>query len=340
MSIASTNVGLSTIQTALGGENPIYISEYYANATPGYSIGVAGVPSTSSQIGIGNFTGKTIPTTITINNSGGTLTDFTVNFTLNYKATYASTFQDLRFYDEQTRTLLSHWYETVSNGSSANVWVRLPSLTNGMRIKVTTGDSLTTGTPSSVFPLYENFSSFNTSTVWTASTASYTASTDNFQFTSGGPFVYMVTRSNYPANMVVEANVSSGNVNAIPEIIMRGNISANTGIKTRVDCRAAAAGGTGSYLNTPFSGWNILNAPYNFSFPSNGTFQKLTMSGSSSNFAFSYNNTLTSTYTNSASDLNNASGVIGFANHNGTPVSLQWIRAYPSTSNVISVSIT
>jgi hypothetical protein len=150
----------------------------------------------------------------------------------------------------------------------------------------------------------------------------------------------MVTRSNYPANMVVEANLSSGNANAIPEIIMRGNISANTGIKARVDCRSVDVGGTGSYLNAPFSGWNVVSAPNNFSFPSNGTFQKLTFSGTGNNFAFSYNNTPTSTLTNSASDLNNASGVIGFANHNGTPVSLQWIRAYPSTANTVSVSIT
>jgi hypothetical protein len=137
----------------------------------------------------------------------------------------------------------------------------------------------------------------------------------------------------------VEASLASSSGTAIPEIIMRGNTSTNIGIKVRADCRAPTEGGVGTFLNNPFNNWSVLQAPNNFSFPSNGTYQKLTFSGISSNFAFSYNNTPTTTYSNTNANYN-SSGVIGFANHNGTPVNLSWIRAYPSTANTISVSVT
>jgi hypothetical protein len=336
---SSGELGLSNVASVFGGTAPFFMTNYYAGAASGFvPSGTSGIP-TSGQMNLSSFWGKSkSSTTITLNNSGSALTDHVINFSLAYNASYATNFQDLRFRDETTGTILQHWYESVSNSSSANVWLKVPTLTNGRRINVTTGNASTTGNPSSVFPLYENFSAFDTTNIWTASTASYTASTNNFQFTSGGPFVYMVTRSNYPANMVVEANLSSGNGNAIPEIIMRGNISTNTGIKARADCRGPGDGGVGSFLFNPFNNWNILSAPFNFSFPSNGTFQKLTFSGISSNFAFSYNNTPTTTYSDTNANYN-SSGVIGFANHNGTPVSLQWIRAYPSTANTVSVSI-
>jgi len=316
----------------------VYISEYYSDALPGYSIGLSSMPIKFNQIGIGNFIGKTIPTTITISNSGSSLTDFVVNFSLGYKASYATNFQDLRFYDETTGTLLSHWYESVSNSSSANVWLKVPTLTNGRRIKVTTGNASSTGSASSVFPLYEDFSAFDATNKWFASSGSYSTSTNNFQFT-GGAFMYVTTRANYPTDMVVEASVASSSGSAIPEIIMRGNTSTNIGIKVRGDCRSSNNGGTGSFLFGPFSNWGFLYAPYNFPFPSNGTYQTIKFSGTSSNFAFYYNNTPTTTYSDTNANYN-TSGVIGFANHNGIPVNLAWIRAYPSTANTISVSVT
>lgn len=117
------------------------------------------------------------------------------------------------------------------------------------------------------------------------------------------------------------------------------NTTTNTGIKARTDCRTAALGGVGSFLNTPFSGWSILSAPYNYGFPSDGTSQKVKITASSSNFTFLHNNTLTLSYTNNATSLMNTAGAIGFANHNAVPINLSWIRAYPSTSNIITVSV-
>jgi hypothetical protein len=338
MSFASTSISLLDIQTALGGTNPISLNEYYNNAVPGYGVGVLGVSAINSPIDIGSFAGKTIPTTITLSNSGQAHTDFAVNFTLNYKSSYDSTFQDLRFYDETTNTLLSHWYESVTNGTSANVWLKTPTLTNGTRIKVSTGNSSSTGTASSVFSLYEDFSSFDTINKWTTSSAAYTVSANNFQFTSG-TFTYAITKSNYPMDMVYESSLSSATSNAIPEFILRGNTTNNTGIKARADCRDTLFGGVGSFLNNPFGGWAVLSAPYNYAFPSDGTSQKIKFTASSSNYTFSHNDTLRSSYTNSATSLMNTTGKIGFANHNTIPVNVSWVRAYPSTSNIITVSV-
>lgn len=338
MSFATSNLGLSDLQTNLGGSNPIALSEYYSDVSPGYAIGVLSIPTQSNSLGIGNFTGKTIPTTVTLSNSGGALTNHVVNFTLSYKSSYSNNFQDLRFYNESNNTLLSHWYETVSNNTSANVWLAIPSLPNGTRIKVSTGNTSSTGNPLTVFPLYEDFSSFDTTTKWNASSASYTAASNNFTFTSTG-FTYIATRSNYPGNIVVEASINSSSATGIPELISRANIAGNTGIKCRGDCRVATNGGVGSFLNSPFNAWNILYQPNNFPFPSNGTNQVMRFSASSSNFICFYNGTSTTTHTNTAADLNNTSGVIAFANHNGTPIRCQWLRAYPSTSNTITVTV-
>lgn len=323
----------------MGGTNPISLSEYYTDASPGFARGVSGVPVMSNQISLSSFTGKSIPTVITLSNNGSPLTNYVVNFIMNYKSSYASTFQDLRFYDEATNTLLSHWYESVSNGSSATVWLRVPILANGTRVKVSTGNSSSTGNANNVFPLYEDFSSFDTVNKWLVSSGSYSSSTNNFQFTTTN-FTYLVTRSNYPGNIRVDASIRSSSGNAIPEIIMRGDTGNNTGIKVRGDCRTIDSGGTGSLLNTPFNNWNFLgSAPSNFSFPSNGTFQTLSIQAVQNSFSTFYNNTNTVNLTDSSTGINNSNGVIGFANHNGIPITCQWIRAYPATSNNITVSI-
>lgn len=332
-------LGLSNVAAVFGGTAPFIMTNYYAGAASGFvPAGTSGIP-TSGQMNLSSFLGKSkSPTTITLNNSGTALTDYVINFSLGYKASYAANFQDLRFRDQSTGTILSHWYESVTNSSSANVWLKVPTFTNGRIINVLTGNSATSGDPLNVFPLYEDFSSFDATNKWFASSSSYSASTNNFQFNTTS-FMYVTTRANFIANIVVEARIASSSVNAIPEIIMRGNTSTNTGIKVRADCRAISPGGVGSYLDAPFSGWNVLQAPNNFQFPSNGTFQTLRFQGISDSFSFFYNGTQTTNYTNANANFN-ANGVIGFANHNGSPVNVSWIRAYPSTANNVSVSIT
>jgi hypothetical protein len=62
----------SQIQTEMGGTNPIYLSEYYANASSGYCSGVTGIPNSGSVITCSQFQGKSkiTFTSFTFTNAG------------------------------------------------------------------------------------------------------------------------------------------------------------------------------------------------------------------------------------------------------------------------------
>ena len=66
MTVPSSNVSFSSVQTEFGGSNPISMSEYYSNNTYVPS-GLTGVP-TSGAISVSNLAGKTKKT---LNNSVG-----------------------------------------------------------------------------------------------------------------------------------------------------------------------------------------------------------------------------------------------------------------------------
>ena len=55
---ASGQISLNNLQTQFGGTNPISFSEYYLNATPGYTTGVSGIPNIGTQISLSSFYGK------------------------------------------------------------------------------------------------------------------------------------------------------------------------------------------------------------------------------------------------------------------------------------------
>jgi hypothetical protein len=55
---SSGEISFSNIQTVFGGNNPISLSEYYADASGNYTSGVSGIPSIGSQISLSNFYGK------------------------------------------------------------------------------------------------------------------------------------------------------------------------------------------------------------------------------------------------------------------------------------------
>lgn len=61
--IPSGAVKFSDLQSVLGGSNPIKFSEYYANATEGYSSGVSDIPNKNSAIKMSVFRGKSKSTT-------------------------------------------------------------------------------------------------------------------------------------------------------------------------------------------------------------------------------------------------------------------------------------
>lgn len=55
---SSGTVLLSDIRTVFGGSNPVRLSNYYANATTGYTSGITGIPNLGSIITLQHFRGK------------------------------------------------------------------------------------------------------------------------------------------------------------------------------------------------------------------------------------------------------------------------------------------
>ena len=56
---SSGQISLNNLQSVFGGTNPINFSEYYLNASTGYTTGVSGIPNIGTQIALSNFYGKT-----------------------------------------------------------------------------------------------------------------------------------------------------------------------------------------------------------------------------------------------------------------------------------------
>lgn len=81
--------------------------------------------------------------TLTITNSGSTLTDFQVSFTFDTTSQISgsrmrSDCGDIRFTDTDDTTQLNYWIEPNANGScngaNTRIWVRIPSLTSGSKV--------------------------------------------------------------------------------------------------------------------------------------------------------------------------------------------------------------
>lgn len=58
---SSGAITFANIQTVFGGTNPISLSEYYQNASTGFTSGVSGIPNIGSSIALNQFYGKAKP---------------------------------------------------------------------------------------------------------------------------------------------------------------------------------------------------------------------------------------------------------------------------------------
>lgn len=56
-------ISFSNIQAEFGGQDPIFISEYYSNSTSNYTSGVEGIPTTGNPINLSHFLGTSKPVT-------------------------------------------------------------------------------------------------------------------------------------------------------------------------------------------------------------------------------------------------------------------------------------
>jgi hypothetical protein len=61
--VPTNSISFSQIQAEFGGTNPISLSEYFANATTGYTAGIDGIPNSTTNpttsISVSQFSGKT-----------------------------------------------------------------------------------------------------------------------------------------------------------------------------------------------------------------------------------------------------------------------------------------
>lgn len=68
-------IALSDLQAEFGGSNPIYLSEYYSDANPSYTNGVAGIPTVGNPFQLSFFYGKSKPLSTLYNFTSFTFTN-------------------------------------------------------------------------------------------------------------------------------------------------------------------------------------------------------------------------------------------------------------------------
>lgn len=108
MSVPTTGeVRLSQLQNVFGGSNPIFMSEYYTNATPSYTLSVSGIPSMGSTLNISGFRGKSKFSNLTKIVNGETYTLIMAHKAYNYPVTTIPTSSDTFF-----RSMFSQGYNT------------------------------------------------------------------------------------------------------------------------------------------------------------------------------------------------------------------------------------
>lgn len=287
-------------------------------------------------------------TSMNLNNNGAALTDWPVKITLPYKASYAANFQNIRFVERSTGTFINHWFESVVDSTTAVVWIKVPTLTNGMVIDVYTGYSSTTGDGKSVFPFFDDFRSQSSldTTLWNSS-GSLSVSGGSLKFTTA-TFSYLVSKSTQSQlgigqDIVIESSINSTSTNHIPEMAIRSSTttinSATNGIKGRMDCR----GGRGGILNNPFGPtWSILNTQDAAALSIN-TVHTFKFVGAGNNFMCYLNDVQYGTTFTSALAAYNTDGSIALMNHAGAvggTMNYYWVRAYKYTSQLISYVFT
>lgn len=121
----------------------------------------------------------------------GSVTDYQIKLTLQYSAGTSSSdtvylnnharpdFGDVRFTDN-SGNLLSYWIESYTGGSSATVWVKIPTISGDTTIYVYYGNATagTTSNGNTTFPFFDDFdgNSLNP-TKWNSSLISYNSGT-------------------------------------------------------------------------------------------------------------------------------------------------------------------
>jgi hypothetical protein len=263
---------------------------------------------------------------ITISNSlTSTLTYYQVKIDVGYELAMQADFDDLRFTNTGD-TPLDYWVESKADSSSATVWVEVDSIaaSGDTTIYMYYGNPIVSSASSGdeTFEFFDDFS--GNLSKWNvhidtdvAITASYGRPAPCLQIgggsTSGYPYGLAVIGSDATyagfQNGIIEADVYP-TANALPEIIFRGNYSANTGYKGRWDTRS---GNETPWMKPPYATWSGFGtAVPRFGIDNQWQKAKLVINGST--FQIYSDDSLKSTVTDS--DYSGP-GEIGLANHYG-----------------------
>jgi hypothetical protein len=305
-------------------------------------------PEPTASIGTEDGWSRRAP--VTINNPGSALTDYQVRVDVTYDADMQLDFDDIRFRDSDGSTELAHWRESYIDSTSAVFWVKVPSIPSGnktiyMYYGNDAADSGSDGDATFIF--FDDFS--GDLSKWNihidtdvAITASYGNPAPCLEISGGitsSPYGFAAIGSDATytgfQDGIIEADIYPDTI-ALPEIIFRGDYSANTGYKGRWDCRS---GSETPWMKPPYSGWGGFGtAVPRFGIAGQWQRAKLVIYGST--FKIYSNDNLKSTVTNTQYP---GPGEIGLANHYGTYARFDNVRvrkyvqpAYQSSGTIAS----
>ena len=285
---------------------------------------------------------------ISITGTGTALADYQINLPVSYVSGMNSDFSELRFKDS-SGNILSYWIESYVASTSAQVWVKVPSIaaigTTTIYMYYGNAGASSASNGEDTFIFFDDFSGdlskWNThvalGTVGINAGAGYPApcleigggsTSAPYGFTAVG------TDASYSAfqNGIIEADIYPA-TDALPEIIFRGNYASNTGYKGRWDCRNNNVNES-PFMVAPYSGW----PPFGTIMPHFGLanqWQKVKLSINGSTFSIYSNDMLKSTEINTSYT---GPGEIGFANHYGSFARLDNIRVrkYASPEPIVN----
>ncbi len=300
-------------------------------------------PEPTTSVGAEDGWSRRAP--VVINNPCSGLTDYQVEVDITYDADMQANFDDIRFVDSDDSTELSHWRESYTASTSAIFWVKVPSIPSGTKtIYMYYGNDAASSTSDGdkTFVFFDDFSGdlskwnihIDTDVAITSSYGNPAPCLEISGGITGSPYGFAAIGSDATytgfQDGIIEADIYPATV-ALPEIIFRGDYSANTGYKGRWDCRS---GTESPWMKPPYSGWAAFGtAVPRFGIAMQWQKAKLVIDGSI--FKIYSNDSLKSTVTNTQYS---GPGEIGLANHYGTYARFDNIRVRKYASQSIYVS--
>jgi hypothetical protein len=257
--------------------------------------------------------------------SGSALTDYQIKIDLSYEPAMRADFGDLRF-TSAADSPLDYWLEAKTDGISATVWVEVDAIaaSDDTVIYMYYGNPAATdaGDGNATFIFFDDFS--DDLSRWNihidtdvAINASYGQPAPCLELsggsTSGYPYGLAVIGSDATysgfQDGIIEADIYP-TTNALPEIIFRGNYTANTGYKGRWDTRS---GNETPWMMPPYATWSGFgSAVPRFGLANQWQKAKLVINGSTFRIYSSDSLKSTETFTDYPGP-----GEIGLANHYG-----------------------